>query len=303
MKAIIPDQYKSCFEIDERSRSHSEQTMKDTWAEFHKEVSKNTFEYNDVDAALKITFLKQFDQWFHGIGIKEMSVKLSDYYKDKLSGRGSIIKPDEPIETPPYERLLPKEEYIKDDNRFSPPGVEWLYLSIGESFELIKECAEKECRVAASNRFAFCKFEYNHDYGDLKLVDLTIANEMTYDEINGMLQKAEKEEYRKRKRYACRYGYWTYRMNYNDDALQQVIAKWVLYVYAKMMSMNLFIPIETNDKKFEYLPFQTLAAYFIKEGYDGIVYSSTVCSGAKNIVLFNKNYALPYGDVFDYVIC
>ncbi len=36
--------------------------------------------------------------------------------------------------------------------------------------------------------------------------------------------------------------------------------------------------------------------------YDGIIYESTVCPIAKNIVLFNKEYAKPFGDVQDYII-
>ena len=38
------------------------------------------------------------------------------------------------------------------------------------------------------------------------------------------------------------------------------------------------------------------------EHFDGIIYSSTVCPTAKNIVLFNKHYAVPYGSVQDYII-
>ena len=60
------------------------------------------------------------------------------------------------------------------------------------------------------------------------------------------------------------------------------------------------MPIETEDKKLEYAPFQTLAMYFIREGFDGIVYSSTVCPTSKNLVLFDKKYAIPFDLVKDY---
>ena len=87
-----------------------------------------------------------------------------------------------------------------------------------------------------------------------------------------------------------------YRLHQNNDQdykdrVQQDIAKWVLHTYAKMMSKNIFVPIETEDKKLEYAPFQTLAMYFIREGFDGIVYSSTVCPTSKNIVLFYLFFA------------
>lgn len=41
-------------------------------------------------------------------------------------GRGTILGEDE---NPDFERFIPKTEFIKEDNRFSPSGVEWLYLA------------------------------------------------------------------------------------------------------------------------------------------------------------------------------
>ena len=47
---------------------------------------------------------------------------------------------------PEYERFIPKKEFIKNDNRFSPPGVEWLYLALGNESD-IHQCAQAECRA------------------------------------------------------------------------------------------------------------------------------------------------------------
>ena len=44
-----------------------------------------------------------------------------------------ILKKDE---MPEYERFIPKKEFIKNDNRFSPPGVEWLYLALGNESDI-----------------------------------------------------------------------------------------------------------------------------------------------------------------------
>lgn len=304
MKARIPKpkMRKSALVLDDISLVHSEETMIRTWAEFGNALAHKDFEYTDTDNALSATFLRQFDGWFQGIGKSEMTVTLSDFLNSKHVGRGTIIKPSEPLETPPYDRLLPISQFITEDNRFSPPGVEWLYLAVGETQNIIQECAEKECRAKQGNRFAFCNFKINTDYSNLKVVDLTIADEMTYEEINNILKELEEREYNRALKYAKKHGYWAYRLNYKNDYMKQDIAKWVLHTYAKMMSKNLFVPISTDNKKLVYAPFQTLAMYFIREGFDGIVYASTVCPKSKNIVLFNKEYAIPCGNVFDYNI-
>ena len=304
MKARIPKVkfHNAPFLFDSESLIYSEETMKHTWNELRDALARKEFEYTDTNRALSITFLKQFNDWFQGIGKDELTINLSDYFNAKHIGRGTIIKPSEPIETPSHDRFLPVSKFITEDNRFSPPGVEWLYLTIGKTYNIIKECAEKECRAKANDRFAFCNFQINPVHANLKIVDLTIADEMTYDAINKKLLQLAEKEYDKSSKYAKKYGYWVYKTNYKNDSLKQEIAKWSLHTYAIMMSKNLFVPIESDDKKLVYAPFQTLAMYFISEGFDGIIYSSTVCPKAKNIVLFDKNYALPCGDISDYII-
>ena len=116
------------------------------------------------------------------------------------------------------------------------------------------------------------------------------------------MRELEKREYNKALRYAKKNGFLMYKLYYKNDYIEQEIAKWSLHTYAKMMSKNIFVPIDTDDKKLVYAPFQTLAMYFIREGFDGIAYSSTVCPNAKNIVLFNKYFAVPFGNVLDYKI-
>lgn len=300
MKAIIPKNYNTCLEISRKSLEHSEETMKRTWADFSDALVRKDFEYTDTDSALAVTFLKQFDKWFQGIGKKEMETTLSDFLCDKYLGRGTIIKPSEPREVPPYDRFMPIAKFITEDNRFSPAGVEWLYLAAGTTQEVIQKCAEKECRVKCDERFAFCNFQVNADYYNIKVVNLTIADEFSYEKINDILRTLELREYENGLKYAKKHGYWEYKLHYKNDQVEQEITKWLLYTYAKMMSKNIFVPIKTEDKKLEYAPFQTLAMYFIREGFDGIIYSSTVCKNAKNIVLFDKKYAVPFGNVLDY---
>ena len=67
----------------------------------------------------------------------EISITIKDL-EGLLVGRGAVLSGNE---VPDYERFIPKKEYIKKDNRFSPPGVEWLYLALGNEVD-IHECSQ-----------------------------------------------------------------------------------------------------------------------------------------------------------------
>lgn len=103
-------------------------------------------------------------------------------------------------------------------------------------------------------------------------------------------------------KYAKSHGLAAYKLDYDHTWWELYVDKWFLFIYARMMSEKIFVPIKTSDKKIEYAPFQTLAMYFIENGYNGIVYASTVFPKSKNIVLFDKTYAVPCGKVRDYII-
>ena len=61
-----------------------------------------------------------------------------------------------------------------------------------------------------------------------------------------------------------------------------------IYTYCKILSEEIFVHLDTEDKNLAYSPFQTLATYFLGLGYSGIIYKNTVQNGGKNIVLFDK---------------
>ena len=79
--------------------------------------------------------------------------------------------------------------------------------------------------------------------------------------------------------------------------VKDVLANWMAPLYAKLLAEQIFVPLTTEDKSIMYAPFHTIAWFFLQKGFHGIVYSSTVFPEGKNIVLFNKNYAKPVGDV------
>lgn len=48
------------------------------------------------------------------------------------------------------------------------------YLAVGDTQEIIQECAEKECRVKSGDRFAFCNFQVNENYHSIPYFTSTI---------------------------------------------------------------------------------------------------------------------------------
>lgn len=274
----------------------SEEIIRKTWDEFREALSKEIFNYDEVEKAKEQTFLRVYDDLFNKhLGIELQTKTVSEIRHTKI-GRGTIL---EPGETPDFERFIPKEEYIKEDNRFSPPGVEWLYMALGNEDELL-DCAQYECRVAKGDRFGFCHFNYSNTYDDCKIVDLTISDELSFGELNLQLEEYGQEVMRKIKNEALTTG----KINdVNRDEFETTFTKWGVYTYTKLLSDQIFIPLDSTDnKKNKYAPFQTIAHYFISLGYSGIIYGSTVCPNGKNIVLFDKKMAKPYGNIDEIII-
>ena len=278
---------------------HSENTIKKTWSEFRECLAKGLFLYNEIDKAKHQTFLRVYDDLFNRhSGIDHKTIAIKDLKKGALIGRGTILKNDE---VPNYERFLPKEEYIKEDNRFSPPRVEWLYLAIGDDND-IHECAQAECRVKKGNRFGFCYFQLDSRYDECKLVDLTIADDVSYEELNAYLEEYGQAQVKKRIKIAKALGFVP-RMNTNKKEFEELFTRWGVYTYTKLLSEQIFEPLAISDNKaIAYAPFQTMAQYYISLGYSGIVYGSTVCKVGKNIVLFDKHMACPVGTIEDHKI-
>lgn len=141
----------------------------------------------------------------------------------------------------------------------------------------------------------------------IKIVDLTKMANDNYDKINSDLIAAFESKKNDAVKEILGSGNLSnsntskivtkYKEKYLDDA-----QLWALKTYSNMLSEQIFVPIEDSNKKLEYTPFQTMAKYFESHGFGGIIYKSTKYSNAKNLVLFDKNYATPYGTIDDYII-
>lgn len=271
--------------------------MRRTWSEFRDALANGEITYDDVDRAKQLTFLRVYDDLFcQNGGIQLVTKKLIDYTALN-AGRGSILDEKESIN---YERFIPKKEYIKSENRFSPAGVEWLYLAIGNAEDNAINCSMKECRARSGDRFGFCSFSIDGHH-DAKIVDLTAACGLSYEQLNQKLENYGQKQVQKGLKIAKAIGFVP-NTRINKAEFAELLTEWAVYTYTKMLSKQIFIPLDTDNKKLEYTPFQTLAQYFISLGYKGIAYSSTVYEDGKNIVLFDKSMAIPCGIIKDFTV-
>ncbi len=275
-----------------------ETIIRKTWSEFRDALAKGMFSFDEVEKAKDYTFLKVYDDLFHQhSGIEQKSIQIKDL-DGLLVGRGTILEEKEVLD---YERFIPKKEFIKGDNRFSPPGIEWLYLALGNESD-IHECSQAECRAEEGNRFGFCHFSFKDSSLELKLVDLTIADNISYEELNSRLEEYGQKQVKKGIKIAKILGFIS-KYNVNINEFNKIFKKWFVYTYTKLLSEQIFEPLSvTDDKALMYAPFQMMAQYYISLGYSGIIYGSTVSTVGRNIVLFDKNVAYPIGAIEDYVL-
>ena len=267
----------------------AEEMLNLTWNEFTIALANNKFKYNEINKAINMTFLKVFDNLFQNTYIKEtISSTLKELKNNDIDlCRAVKLNAHEELT---YKRFLPNSKYIKEDNRFSPKDIEWLYVAIDTKSKVknqltdIELCCINECRIEDNDRVGLCHLTFKEKYLDKKIIDLTISNNISYNKINNSLIKAEK----------------TYYLNINKNFIIKEITKWIIYTYTKLLSEQIFKPV-SKDKSLKYAPFQCMAQYFIEKNYNGIIYNSTVHNKAKNLVLFNKDYVEQVGEISDFI--
>lgn len=130
------------------------------------------------------------------------------------------------------------------------------------------------------------------------LVDLTIANDVLYKELNDQLEKTAAEicnrEVEKTVKSIMKKGH---AKTPDISDFKEKLKRWFAYTYSRLLSKQIFVPVETDNKELIYSPFRCMAQYFLSLGYEGIVYSSTVFLEGKNVVLFDKDAATPIGEI------
>ena len=280
MKAKIV-QKSNCYKPEDMMVAHK--AIKAKWELLRKDLQVGKYTFDDESEATNSKFLSEFDSLFTTDGGEEyFSKTLSDVYNNAYLIRGTILGETDP--TPNGNRFIPNSQYIKDDNRFSPKGVEWLYLALGypkTQNGKARKCSEKECRVLSGYRFALCEFETTEHDG--KIVDLTVGEKWSPEKQHQDIRRLIKSQ-RKKNPFIV-----------ETEILEQhpICKRIIVAAYANIISSELFVPLDSDNKSLIYAPFHCIAHYFQSLGYCGIIYKSTVYDKGKNLVLFNKNLAIP----------
>lgn len=276
----------------------SEETLLKTWAEFRECLFKGEFDYDNLACAKEVTFLKVFNDMFSDPDVKVIFEKNLYGVKESYSMcRGAKITSEQSLT---YERFIPNKDFIKEDNRFSPKGVEWLYLALGkqaddvlDSLNPSEKCCVKECRAVEGDSFALCSFEIDESQLSSKVIDLTIGLEFSYSKLNEKFNYEANKLKDKLVKQALR----TKKIPGTKSEFTPHAIKWIVYTYTNLMAEQLFTSVDGFDRTYMYAPFHCLAHYFMDLGYVGLIFSSTVFPEGKNLVLFGKDYAKPVGDI------
>lgn len=213
------------------------------------------------------------------------------------------------------ERFIPWPS--KTNNRWNPPGKQFLYLSFGNeeipySSDLsINEyiCLE-EYRAEKGKQYSFCHFKpttegnildlsYNDiSMGSIKLILDNHYNETVQNIVGEMLSEPNaKLKYKNERKLR---NAIIQKMN-EHPVNEQIVEESVAKQYLKMVCSCIYQKVdETDESKRElaYKSFHILSEYLESKGVTGIIYPCTRTKkiNGKNIVLFNVKDAIPIED-------
>ncbi|PGU99178.1 RES family NAD+ phosphorylase [Bacillus thuringiensis] len=254
------------------------QLMTEQWISLKEDLHNGVVEYDNLGKLIsKYMFFNRFDNVFKDT-CKFFEVNLSDI---KHMYRGV----SEEIELNYYERMVPKIEFAKGNNRMNPPGKAFLYAGIlgkdkGKDGNIIKKhvvkTVLKEIRATENSVATICKFKINDSVKHKKVINICGDNSIPQSETE-------------LKAYI--YKHALKNLSFNREKISYIMAN----VYFNIFSSDqIFKPIHTNEqevKKYEYAPFHALANYISEQGYAGIIFRSTVHQNGTNLVLFDSNDA------------
>lgn len=243
------------------SDTGAREAVQKTWNELRKNLESMEFDFGDNEEIKKIPFIGILHKILEYEYVKKlMTVELKYYAKSKKFVRAAKVNPEEKITT---DRFIPKANFMQSSNRFSPKGVEWLYLGFDRYIKDAKKCCYAEIRAKEEDNVKFCEFEYSNEAH--KVIDLTKSINRDLEDICHREGKTPEE----------------------------ITETFIFEFYCKILAEEIFLPINSSDKDREYAPFHCMAKYFQSLGFDGIIYKSTVSQVGKNIVMFDKESFYP----------
>ena len=265
------------------------------------------------DTALEKNFLEVFDD------IHESCIsKYESIFVKRLGDLKNLYRAQRGKHFDNYERMIPKEEYVKNKNRWNPEGVAFIYLGLDEEVKqydevinFIEKTCFEELRLKKDEYVSICKFKPVKSEG--KIINLCYED-ISYDEIDrkseefmNMITKVEIKEILTNKKYheEIRSSMKKEEVikkiiekEINEKQIRSIIRKeteiYLANLIMKSIDEAVFLPvdIEEDPELKAYVPFHYLANYLISKGYSGILYRSTrmnkIGLKGKNLVLFNK---------------
>jgi hypothetical protein len=254
------------------------QLMTEQWFNVKDDLHNGVVEYDDLNKLINdYIFFKVFDNFFKET-CKLFEVNLSDI---KHMYRGVA----EEVDLDNYERMIPKLEYAKGNNRMNPPGKAFLYVGVlgkdkGKDESTVKKhvvrTVLKEIRATNNSVATICKFKCSDSAMNKKVINIC---------GDSSIPCSDTELYAYIKKHAVK------NFSVDREKVNYIMAN----VYFNMFSSDqIFKPVDTNEqevKKYEYAPFHALSNYIGKQGYAGLLFKSTVHQNGTNLVLFEPNDA------------
>ncbi|MCZ0703022.1 hypothetical protein J2T56_001263 [Natronobacillus azotifigens] len=221
-----------------------------------------------------------------------------------------------------YERMVPKEEFVRGMNRWNPPGVAYLYLSYGDeivdysdSINTIEKTCFEELRLKQEEYVSSCKFypeNKNAKVLNLCYEDITFEDiEAEQDQLIQEQSKIKADEILNNKKGLNELINKQGKLNeellwevlkresnfISKDLLNREAEKYIGRTFIKSIDEAVFKPVDQSEdpELSVYKPFHYLAEYLKRKGYAGILFRSTRMNmielKGKNLVLFHNSDA------------
>lgn len=218
-----------------------------------------------------------------------------------------------------YERMIPREEFVRGNNRWNPQGVAYLYLGYddeiveyNESITTIEKTCFEELRLKQWEEVSTCKFYplnknakiINFCYEDMAFEDIELVQEnlIQQESLRNINQILNSEKMFNKvinsNRQINKEQLWNVvkkeSNNLGKGFFKEEAEKYIGRTFMKSIDEAVFKPVdEKQDPELQvYKPFHFLAEYLENKGYSGILFRSTRMNltglKGKNLVLFNK---------------
>ena len=179
-------------------------------------------------------------------------------------------------------RFIPDWQYIDEEwpNRMN--GSDRLYNYFTISY---RECVDEELvytaahelRLKKEDDFYGCFFNFPQGIDELHFIDLRTIEKIPHDEAR--LRRFLKER--------C--------LDKNRKISQSSLSKWMIQITLSIWEQSkMFEPVDKSSSitlQNQYRPFHVLCDYFERNGFDGVIYRSTVYKKGACLALFDINKA------------